>query len=78
VLPELRGIAGFAGASLLTCKDGSEVEIVVLTRWRSMDAIRAFAGADPERAVVEPEAMAALLRFDAAVRHYELVEEAIA
>ena len=41
-----------------------------------MDAIRAFAGVDVEKAVVEPGAVAALIDFDGRVRHYEVVEEA--
>jgi hypothetical protein len=39
-----------------------------------MDAIRRFAGADPERAVVEPEARAVLADYDDFVRHYEVQE----
>jgi heme-degrading monooxygenase HmoA len=54
VLPALRGIAGFRGASLLRHDRPDEVEFMVLTRWDSMAAVRAFAGEDPERAVVEP------------------------
>jgi hypothetical protein len=53
--------------------DGGEVELVVVTYWRSPDAIRGFAGADPERAVVAPEAEALLTEFDRRVRHYEVV-----
>jgi hypothetical protein len=45
----------------------------VLTAWESMEAVRGFAGDDPERAVVEPEARAVLSDFDESVRHYELV-----
>lgn len=75
VLPALRGIGGFRGASLLRHDRAKEVEFMVLTRWASMDAVRAFAGADPDRAVVEPAAVAALTRFDDRVRHYEVVEE---
>jgi hypothetical protein len=41
-----------------------------------MGAIRAFAGADVEAAVVEPEAAAALADFDLKVRHYEILQEA--
>jgi heme-degrading monooxygenase HmoA len=55
--------------------DGGEVELVVVTYWRSPEAIRDFAGADPERAVVAPEAEALLTRFDRRVRHYEVVVE---
>jgi hypothetical protein len=38
-----------------------KVEFLVLTRWQSLAAIRAFAGADIEKAVVEPNAVAALM-----------------
>ncbi len=76
VLPELRGIDGFLGATLLRQDGPDEVEYLVLTRWASMDAVRAFAGEDVGKAVVEPEAAAALAGFDETVRHYEVVEEA--
>jgi len=33
-----------------------------------------FAGPDPERAVVEPEARAVLREFDERVSHYEVVQ----
>jgi hypothetical protein len=47
----------------------------VLARWQSLAAIRAFAGADIEKAVVEPNAVAAHMEFDKTVRHYEVLEE---
>ena len=75
VLPELRGIAGFIGASLHKEQKDGVVEYFVLTRWSSLDAIKAFAGDDYGNAVVEPEAIAALTDFDKTVRHYEAVEE---
>lgn len=40
-----------------------------------MAAIRAFAGMDVEKAVVEPDAAAALIEFDGRVRHYELIDD---
>jgi heme-degrading monooxygenase HmoA len=76
VLPELRNIPGFVGASLSRRDEAERIEYVVLTRWRSFDAIRAFAGNDVERAIVEPGAAAALTDFDDFVRHYEIVENA--
>ena len=51
------------------------MEFLVLTRWQSMEAIRAFAGAAVDKAVVEPGAVAALDDFDDTVRHYEVIEE---
>ena len=48
VIPELRHVPGFAGAQLGRRQLGDKIEFLVLTRWRSMDAIRAFAGMDVE------------------------------
>lgn len=75
VVPDLERIAGFIGASLLRQARADEIEFLVLTRWSSMDAIRAFAGDKVEAAVVEPDAVAALTSFDRTVQHYEVVEE---
>lgn len=59
VVPELRKLPGFLGAHLSRRRMGDRIEFLVLTRWQSMGAIRAFAGANVERAVVEPGAIAA-------------------
>lgn len=74
VLPELRKIEGFLGASLLREERAADVEFLVLTRWASMDAVRAFAGSDVTRAVVEPAAIVALGDYDRTVHHYKVVE----
>jgi heme-degrading monooxygenase HmoA len=75
VVPELRQVPGFVGAQLSRRQLDDKIEFLVLTRWQSMDAIRAFAGTDVEKAVVEPGAVAALVEFDTTVRHYEALEE---
>lgn len=56
VFPELRAIEGHLGAWLCRRAVNGVVEFLVLSMWDSMDAIRRFAGADPEKAVVEPRA----------------------
>lgn len=71
-LPELRRVAGFLGATVSSCQTGDQVEIFVETTWRSLDAIRAFAGPDLEAAVVAPEAAALLTRYDRRVRHSQI------
>jgi hypothetical protein len=38
-----------------------------------LEAVKAFAGEDYERAVVEPEARRLLSRFDERSEHYEVV-----
>jgi uncharacterized protein len=70
VAPALRATAGYLGAQIAEHDVDDLVEIVVTTRWRSLDAIRAFAGADPEAAVVQPAARALLRSFDERVTHH--------
>lgn len=65
-------IAGFEGLELLRRDSGEEVEFVTVMRFRSLDAVKAFAGPDFEAAVVPPAARAVLARFDARSAHYEL------
>lgn len=78
VLPQLRRVDGFSGATVLTRRvpadknKPGQVEIVVTTLWRSLEAIARFAGEDLEAAVVAPEAAALLTGFDRRVRHYDL------
>jgi heme-degrading monooxygenase HmoA len=72
VLPSLAAIHGHRGARVLRREDGGHVEFLVMTFWDSMDAIRRFAGENPERAVVEPEARAVLDEYDDFARHYEV------
>lgn len=72
VLPELRRVPGFLGANVSVRHNANEVEILVETTWRSLEAIRAFAGPDLEAAVVAPEAAALLTSFDRRVRHFEI------
>ncbi len=73
VLPELRAITGYLGATLYVRHIGDEREILVETYWRSLDHIHVFAGVDLETAVVAEDAAAILADFDNRVRHYDIV-----
>jgi heme-degrading monooxygenase HmoA len=77
VLPALRKLAGFQGLELCEAERGDRVELLVVSRWQSMHAIRAFAGASPDRAVVEPGAKAVLEEYDDFVTHYEVTLESM-
>jgi heme-degrading monooxygenase HmoA len=72
VLPALRALDGYGGAMLLERPLADEVEVIVITFWQSVDAIRDFAGDDLEAAVVAEEAAAILTQFDRRVTHYEV------
>ncbi|MGA6987624.1 MAG: YciI-like protein [Terriglobales bacterium] len=73
VFPALGAIEGHRGAYLLQHAVDGAIEFVVLTLWESMQAVRRFAGAKPEKAVVEPEARATLTDFDESVTHFEVI-----
>jgi antibiotic biosynthesis monooxygenase (ABM) superfamily enzyme len=70
LFPSMRDIMGFRSADVLRRDDGSEVAFVTLTRFDSLDAIRAFVGEDYETPVIEPTAQALLSHFDERAQHY--------
>ena len=69
-----RNIPGFLEIDLLRRDQADEVEFVTIMWFTSLDAVRTFAGADYEVAVVPPAARAVLSRFDARSAHYEVRE----
>ena len=71
LFPAMRRIAGFHGADVLRRRDGDEVAFVTLTRFASLDAIRAFAGEDYEQPVLEPQARALLSRYEETALHFD-------
>ncbi len=73
VFPKLRAIEGHRGEYLLRREVEDGVELVVLTLWESMEAVRRFTGPEPTKAVVEPEARAVLTNLDEYVTHFEVV-----
>jgi len=77
VLPGLRKLRGFLGLELCEVARGDRVELLVVSRWQSMEAVKAFAGPDPDRAVVDPGAKAVLAEYDDFVTHYEVTLEAM-
>lgn len=72
LLPELAEL-GSAGAYILRRDGDGTAEFWVLSLWQSMDAVHRFAGPDPERAVVPPEAERLLVDFDREVQHHEVL-----
>jgi heme-degrading monooxygenase HmoA len=75
VIRQLRETPGFQGGYLSRRDVGDQVEFLVLTRWKSMDAIRGFSGPVAEHAIIDPGAMATLDAYDDRVRHYEVLED---
>ena len=73
-LKEYRETAGNRGAWILRRIDGDRAEFVTLTFWDDMDAVKRFAGNEPERAVYYPEDERFLVDRENTVSHYELID----
>ena len=72
-LPALARLAGFITVTIARREVEDGTEFQVTTVWRSLDAIKAFAGDDVTAAVVPPAAAALMVRYDDRAVHYESV-----
>ena len=73
--PAIRRLPGFVSASILRRPVPQGVEFLIVTTWDSLDAIRALAGDDVERAVVPEAVQAMMIQYDRTVRHFEVAVE---
>jgi heme-degrading monooxygenase HmoA len=73
-LKEYAETPGNLGVYVLRRAEGDVAEFLLVSLWESMDAVRAFAGEDPERAVYYPEDDEYLLEREPTVSHYEVLE----
>jgi len=71
-LAEYRSTPGNLSALMLRRDVGDRTEFVMFTTWESMDAIKAFAGDAPERAVYYPKDDQFLIEKEPTVAHYEV------
>jgi hypothetical protein len=72
-----RHIAGLSGPRVLRRDNGpDEVEFITIMSFADWAAVAAFAGPDPQAAVVPPAARRLLRRFDQQSAHYEVVSPA--
>jgi heme-degrading monooxygenase HmoA len=72
--PDLARIPGFVRASILRRNVETGTEFQIVTVWESLTAIKAFAGEDPEIAVVPASVREMLSTYDQRVVHYEIAE----
>jgi heme-degrading monooxygenase HmoA len=72
-LREYRETRGNRGVYALRHVEGDRCEFLLVTLWDDMDAVRAFAGDEPETAVFYPEDDRFLVDRDLVSHHYEVV-----
>ena len=75
LLPGLSNVEGFRRSYLLRRVVGDEVEFVTIILWDSIEAVRAVAGADHEKAVIPEERKKYLVRFEERAAHFEVAAE---
>ena len=71
--PAVTRISGFVSASILRRETDRGVEFLIVTQWTTIEAIREFAGAEAETAVVPPKVQGMMVEYDHLVRHYEVI-----
>ena len=72
VYPGLQKINGYLGGYIFRQDGKQEAEFVTVNLFESLDAVKAFAGADYEVPVFEPEARHLLSRVEPVARHYDV------
>lgn len=74
-IPDYRRVPGNKAAYVLLRTEGSIVHFQTFTLWESMDAIRAFAGEDVERAKYYDFDSDYLTELEPRVRHFDVFDE---
>ncbi|MBC7989902.1 MAG: antibiotic biosynthesis monooxygenase [Luteimonas sp.] len=71
-IPDYTATPGNLAVYLLRRAEGDVTHVLTLTHWQSLEAIKAFAGDQVERAKYYPEDRDFLLEFEPTVEHYEI------
>ena len=74
-MKDYRSTPGNYGAYVLRRMEGDRAHFLLISLWESMDAIRKFAGPEPEQARYYPEDKDFLLEFEPQVVHYDVLAQ---
>ena len=74
-IAKIRATPGNRGVTVLRRTNGDKVEFVVISIWESIDAVKNFAGADYQKAVILPRDREYLLEVEPNVLHYEILTD---
>jgi len=64
--------AGYLGIELLRNELANEVEFTTIMWFANLEAVKAFAGSDYQKAHIDPKVAPLLLRYDAQVPHHQV------
>ena len=74
-ITRVRATPGNLGVTVLRRADGDQTEFLVISIWESLDAVKRFAGADYEKAVILDRDREYLVEVEPTVRHYTVEKE---
>ncbi len=72
---KIRSTPGNLGVTVLRRTEDGKTEFLVMSVWRSVEAIQKFAGEDYQKAVIMPRDREYLLEVEPNVLHYEIARE---
>ncbi len=72
-VPDLQATPGNRGVYVLRRVEGDYAHFLFVSLWDSLEAIKKFAGEEPERARYYPEDKNFLIELEPFVTHYEVV-----
>lgn len=72
---DLRATDGNRGVYVFRRTEDGRAEFLLMSLWESLEAIRQFAGDDPEKAVYYPRDSEFLLEMEPDVAHYDVLVE---
>jgi heme-degrading monooxygenase HmoA len=72
-VPDYQATPGNQGVYVLRRIEGDVAHFTLISLWDSLEAIKQFAGPEPEKAVYYPEDKEFLLEFEPAVTHHEVL-----
>ncbi len=72
-----KGVAGLEKVSISTRNSADEVQFFLVLQFRSLDAVRAFAGEDYQMAYIPEKAKQLLIRYEHTAEHFELKQELV-
>ena len=74
MFPRLAKIPGFVRATIQTRPSERGTEFLIISYWQSAEAIRGFAGADVEAAVIPDKVREMTIDCNVRATHYEVTE----
>ncbi|HET6995450.1 MAG TPA: hypothetical protein VFI06_10740 [Chitinophagaceae bacterium] len=69
---QLKKLDSFISASILKRELDEGIEFLIITEWKTLDAIKQFAGDQYDTAVVPEIVQPMMIRYDRKARHYEV------